>query len=208
MNMPNDSEIKKIILVVMVFVILLVGLLIVRGGGINTKDRFAKIEPTQPIPISEPVAVKTKIPEKKLAGQMRFNNIPKSIKIGTEFEITVDFSANGKVLDGSDAIIRFDKSQIEIVGITNGEYFQLYPRKTIDNNNGVVKVTAFQARDDKPIENQITLFTLALKAKKAGTIPLKFDYIKGKTNLSTVVEKGTSQNILGSVQNTEIVATL
>lgn len=206
--MPNNPEMKKVILVVMVFVILLVGLLIVRFAGNKTNKRFAKIEPTKPITISEPAGNKTKIPENSYAGQMRFNNIPKSIKVGTEFEITVDFSADGKALDGADAIIRFDKSRIEMVEITDGEYFQLYPRKTIDNENGVVKVTAFQSRDDKPIKNQITLFTLKLKAKKAGTTPLTFDYIKGKTNLSTVVDKATSQNILGSIKNTEIVAVL
>lgn len=190
----------------MIFVFLLTALFIVRAGRSITNKRFAKIEPVTQIPISESASLKTKVSVNSFAGQMGFNNIPKSIKVGTEFEISVDFSADGKVLDGADAIIRFDKSKIEMVEITNGEYFQMYPRKTIDNENGVVKVTAFQPRDDKPIKNQITLFTLKLKARKAGTAPLIFDYQKGKTNLSTVVEKGTSQNILGSVKNTEIVA--
>jgi len=51
----------------------------------------------------------------------------------------------------------------------------------------------------------VTLFYLKVKALKAGETVLSFDYQEGRTNLSNVVEKGTSKNILGSVENARIV---
>lgn len=140
-----------------------------------------------------------------LVGSMMFNNVPKKVSLGESFTITADFAAPGKKLDGADAVVLFDPAYLEIEEIADGIYFQEYPRKTIDPENGIIKVTAYRTEDNNPIRNSITLFSLKVRSLQRGATGLDFDFQKGKTNLSNVVEKGTSRNILGSVKNTKII---
>lgn len=178
-------------------------ILIVVGLGIRLfQSQFSPSSPKG----SKTVVSVTSIPtQEKLIGRMTFNNVPKKVKERESFSLTVDFTAPDKRLDGADAAVSYDPNFLEVEEITQGPYFHEYPRKTIDHENGKVKVTAFRAKDESPIRNSVTLFYLKVKALKAGETVLSFDYQEGRTNLSNVVEKGTSKNILGSVENARIV---
>jgi len=47
------------------------------------------------------------------------------------------------------------------------------------------------------MESPVMLFTIPFTAKNTGKVTLSFDFQKGKTNLTTLIEHQTSRNILG-----------
>lgn len=122
------------------------------------------------------------------------------VQVGEALNLTVSFDSLGKKLDGADAILRFDPKLITAdKDLVMGTYFTTYPRKEVDNTAGVIKVTAFNIGNTEPVTASTVLFNVTFTAKVAGAATFNLDFDKTRTNLSTLVEQGTSQNILGKV---------
>ncbi|MBI5452711.1 hypothetical protein HY945_04560, partial [Candidatus Gottesmanbacteria bacterium] len=86
-----------------------------------------------------------------------------------------------------------------------GPYFDSYPRQEVDNTAGIIKVSGYSPKDLSPLTSATSFFSVSFQAKKKGSGNVVVDFQAGKTNLSTLVERGTSKNILGVVGNEKIV---
>lgn len=197
----NHSDFKKIILVVVVLLILLIGLVMVRGSKKTTLNNTLN-NTLNRTGDKKPAATATKVP---LIGKYLFPENSKTVRAGQKVSLVIEFSAPGKILTGADAFLIYDPKYMQIDSVTQAGYFTRYPRKVIDNKTGTLKITAFMSRDQNKITNNVPLATVNFTALKAGKTQVKFDFISGSDNRSTLVEKGTSKNILGSVGMANIV---
>lgn len=193
----SKSDFQKIILVVIILLVLLIGLVMVRGTKKTTLNNTLNKTVDK-----KPTATVTKVP---LIGKYIFSENSKSVKVGEKFSLVIEFNTPGKILTGADALLFFDPKLLQIESVTQGGYFKEYPRKAIDNNKGELKITAFMSRDQNKITGNVPLATLNFKALKSGKTQVKFDFVAGSDNRSTLVEKGTSRNLLGSVGLANIV---
>lgn len=197
----NNSDFKKVILVVVVLLILLIGLVMVRGSKKTTLNNTLNNTLNQTSE-KKPTVTVTKAPE---IGKYLFSEKSKTVKPGEKFSLVIEFTAPGKVLTGADALVSYDPKLLQIETVTPAGYFKEYPRKSIDNSLGELKITAFISRDQNKITGNVPLATINFKAIKTGKTQVKFDFITGSDNRSTLVEKGTSRNLLGSVGLANIV---
>lgn len=200
--MSNPAESKKIFLVTGVLAILLIGIFVIRWqrqkslsqDGKTGEVTTAKKTPT---PTFEPVTgVYYALPSQK------------SVKAGGKVSVNVAFVAEGKKLDGSDVILKFDPNfLVADKSLVFGDYFSNYPRKEVDNSKGIIKVTGFTPKKADPITVLTSLFTVTFQAKKTGTTKITFDFVKWATSTTTLVEKGTSKNLLGTANEAVLTIT-
>lgn len=197
--MPNPTEQKRIFLVTAILAVLLVGIFLLRY---QRKQNFLsqKVIPTIVLPSPSPT------PE-NLVGIYTITTSAKQVKLGGNFTATVSFSVPGKILDGTDVVLFFDPDYLTASStLAFGDYFALYPRKEVNNEKGFIKVTAIESKSSEANSAATPLFNASFRAKKGGSTTLSFDFAKGTTNKTTLVEKGSSKNILGSVN--EAVVTI
>lgn len=191
--MLTSSETKKIGVVVVVLVILLVGILVIR------KLRKPAVVPatTNQTVVPSPTQI-LEVPP----GVYSIELNPKSIKIDEKTEAKIIFTARDKKIAGSDIILKFNPDYLEAdEKVTTGDFFASFPRNSVNNKEGLIKVIGFSSVSDNAVESPVTVFTVLFKAKKAGSTKISFDFALGRTNLTTLVEKGTSRNILGTVKD-------
>lgn len=196
MNALSQNEIKKLGVVFVVLLVLLLGFAVLKGGE-------KKVVETEKKAIIPTITVVPTI-EKNYAGVMGIYPEKNKVKVGGIFDLSVTASTSKGNIAGADAIINFSPEYLNIESIEEGELFDLYPLKKIDNEKGIVKVTGFGAQENYQLNQEIDFFSMKLRAKKAGTTQIAINFQKDKTNLSNVVEAGTSRNILGTVYPAEI----
>ena len=202
MSSKGATELKKILLVVgILFVLLLVFFalrwqrsLMLKKVGDNTQKNAEKT-------VSETVLPQTKEPS-YLIGLS-----PNPVQSGDVVNAEVIFDAAGKEVVGSDVIIKYDPTLLQIEEeIVPGKFFSSYLRKTVDNSLGILKVTGINpAGDGQKPGSPVVFFSVIFKTIKPGASVIKFDFKKGKTNTTTLVEKGTSRNILGLVSDANLI---
>lgn len=189
--MITAQETKKIGLVVIVLVILLVGILVIRQ-----QRRLPESVSTTNTTEATPTVIKEVPP-----GVYTIEIAPKSIKVGESTSANIMFSAKDKNITGTDVILRFNPEYLEAEeDVVTGDFFSNYPRKEISSKDGLVKVTGFSPVNGSVEDRSVSVFTVKLKGKKAGSTKIGFDFQLGKTNMTNIVEKGTSKNILGQVK--------
>ena len=179
MNLHKLSEYKRVLMVFAVLILLLVGVVLVRYG--NWSSIF----------------------QQKGSGRYFLEFDKAELRTGEEAAMTVYFNAPGEVLDGADVILRFDPSLLVVTSIEEGKYFDQYLRKEIDNTAGNIKVTGFMS-SVKASQQPVMLFKAKARAKRAGNAFITFDFQKGLSSKSTLVQKGTSKNILSEVTGSNL----
>ena len=203
MNNQNQDRLK-IGVVLILLVLLLAGLLYVRSKketaqtvlpAVNhTVNQVINVK-TRPIPISSPTPTLD-----PTMGMYIIDPVNSKISIGEEKSFSVNFFTKGRKLDGADVILKFDPVYLEASQTLQvGDFFSSFPRQEIDNTMGTIKVSGFSWNNEANVKEPITLFSVNIKGKKKGKSILQFDFQRGVTRYSTLVEKGTSKNILGSV---------
>lgn len=200
----TPSTIKKISVVYGLLVILILAALFVRfWQGKTAKIPFTTQTPAAKVNQVLPTAVKS-----PLVGKISLQTNSLSMKTGEAGEMSVMFEAPGRKLDGIDIVLRFDPRIINVTGFSEGKYFKLYPRKDINNQLGVVYVTALDPTTSSVLDPRKTaLGIIHFKAKEPGASGVNFDFISGTTGKSALTEQGTSQNILGSASGVTIKVT-
>lgn len=194
-NPLNITEVRKILLVFGILLLLVFVVLYVR----QVKQRILSSKLKRPSS-QNTLSVTPTVTSFPLSGSYSLEPSVKTLKSGEKVSVQVVFVASGKRLDGADIILVFDPLYFEAdpnLELTN--FFTSFPRKTVDNKIGKIKVTAFQAKSQEPLSNPVTLLTVSFLAKKPGKTTINFDFQKGKTNTTTLVEHGTSRNILAGV---------
>lgn len=199
MKKSDFSEIIRVGIVITILLFLL-GIFVFlrmksdqRWAGINDKNGTT---PTG--------TVTTPASENTFNTTMFFKPEKKSAAVGEEIDMAIFFQADKKVISGADAVIFYDPETLELISIETGDYFMLYPKKKADPDKKVIKITGYQSKDNKALPGVQRFATLKLKAKKKGLSQLSFDFKIGTTNRTTLVEKGTSRNLLGKVMGAEI----
>ena len=195
-NMNNQSaNSKKVLRVIIILIIILAGLVFLRAkrsvpksGQVGEKGQ--EVTTTSPIPTA---GISN--------NSMFLVASPETIQVGSDIKIAVAFYAPGVILSGADVILKYDPVFLKASqDLDLGQYFSSYPLKTIDNTKGNIRLTAFGGKSGPNSSAQV-IFSVNLKAKKTGRTEIKLDYLSGSTNRSTLVEKGTSKNILSGVSN-------
>lgn len=191
MELPDTNEQKKIGMVLLVLVLLVAGFFLLRKGRtVPVENKTVQTVPT--IAVS-PTSVAS-------SGIYTILPSQSTIKSGATLALTVQFEAPGKRLDGSDVFLRFDPVYLDIdENFTYGTYFMTYPRVTVDKIKGEVKVTGFRSSQVATLNQPTVFFVVRFTARQIGRTAVSFEYQKGRTNLTTLVEKGTSKNILNQV---------
>lgn len=188
---------KKIGIVYGILIVLLVIALLVRfWHGNNLKNTISK----QNLP-------KNTVNTANYPGKLSLSTTSTTIKVGENIDVTISMEATGRQLNGADIVLHFNPGILNGVEFLPGNYFQLTPRKTLDNLSGTVKITSLDSGANGKLSAQTSLGIVRFKAQKPGTSPVNFDFIEGGTNKSTLIEHGTSQNILGEAKGITITVT-
>lgn len=203
MNNQN-KDLGKILVVLLILAVLFLGIIWLRNKNTQVvkSPSETKKEDREQVTVQKPTVIPTV--NKNVAS---YSLVPSQSKVnlGQNVVLSVNFDTLGKKIDGADAVLRFDPNFLESdKNIQPGDYFEVYPRKDVDNTGGFIKVSAFSVKNEDT-KGKITLFQVAFKAKKAGKTEVRVEFQKGTTNLSTLVEKDTSKNILGRVGNATII---
>lgn len=191
--MKNDM--KKIIIVLFTLAFLLVGIIYLRNRG---KQQLNNLSGEQEI--IQKVELKEDNPN-----SMSLVSAGKP-KIGSDFAVNVNFTTDNSKIFGADAVLLFDPEYLEADkdSIEKGDFFNEYPRMTVDEKNGIIKVTAYNSSESTPLNTPLNFFKVNFTAVKTGATQVNFDYLPGATNTTTLVERETSKNILGSVNNLKL----
>lgn len=194
-----QADSKKILIVLLILALLFVGSVVLRQWKKSQLQYKMEIDKR----VGESVKV-TSEPE-TIVGTYKLKLDKLQSRIGDVITADAAFSLLGKRVTGSDVILIFDPEFLQVEGlISPGDFFAYYPRNDIDNNAGVIRISAFQATSQEPVTGEISLFKVKFRTKKQGETMLDFQFEKGKTDLTTLVEYGTSRNILESAQGAQI----
>lgn len=195
MKQVKKDDQQKILLVFILLIVLLIGIVVLRNyKAMQLKNQM---EPSQYPPITEIV----KIPQGRMQVVM-----DREAQVGGKIKAQVSIQTDGRELFGSDAILLYDPQYLEVADendLVTGDYFENFPRRQIDAENGVIKVTGFSP-STSILDEVKPLFSVSFTALKAGQTTVSIDFEKDSTNTSTLVERGTSQNILEEVVNADL----
>ena len=198
MEKLQPKEVKKIFIVLVIAALLASTVLllrITRTPGSLQEDQQQKGELL-------PSAVPT---EKEVPPGIMIVFINKDdVKVGDSFRVDTAIRFEGEELaySGADVILTFDPSLVAATGeVETSPLFANYPRKKVDNAKGRITVTGFGKGVDDGAQ---TVFTANFTTKAAGVARFDIDYVAGKTNLSTIAQKGTGKNLLGRVEGASI----
>lgn len=184
--------------ILVILVLAALGVRFIQGNNLQKSQKTPTVKNSVEMPKSKP----------SFPGKLSLASQTTTARVGENVEVVVYFEASGKTLDGSDIILRFDPQILSALGFSEGTYFKLVPRKDIDNTQGAVKVTALDSSGSLPLTGQKTVLgTVSFQAQAPGTTAISFDYTPGTSAKTTLIEQGTSQNILGEASGINITVT-
>lgn len=200
MQKPTPDEMQKMGVVFGILFILLIGFLVIRMR--STGKTAAPPQNTNMTQNAGP----TVIPKRDdKTGVMGIEPDQVKTKPGETFRVNIYFQSGGKNVYGADAVLNYDPNFLSVNEIIPGGVFKEYPSQKIDQNSGTVKVTGFELIPYQDAVNKPPFFSISFTAGKAGETSLTLIFQKERTNLSTIVEAGTSRNILGTVYPAKII---
>lgn len=113
------------------------------------------------------------------------------------FSLDLVLDTGGAETDGTDSILLFDPTRVNVTNIRSGTIYNDYPGNNFDNQTGKVTVSGL-ASVSQAYKGKGTLATVdfvVVSSAPAGATQIKFDFDpnnKEKTTDSNVVERGTS----------------
>lgn len=123
------------------------------------------------------------------------------------FSLDLVLDTGGAETDGTDSILLFDPTRVNVTSIRSGTIYNDYPGNNFDNQTGKVTVSGL-ASVSQAYKGKGTLATVdftVVDSAPAGATQIKFDFDannKEKTTDSNVVERGTSSaDALNQVTN-------
>jgi hypothetical protein len=131
---------------------------------------------------------------------------PSTATVGQNFKVDVELSSTSPA-QGADLIVKYDPKVLELVKVkqeaaTVGKVFTDYPANSADNSgiitiSGVTPSTGFSGKG--------VFATLNFKVITKGKTNISFDYKMGSTTDSNVTESASGSDILGKVNNLEVL---
>ena len=130
-----------------------------------------------------------------------FSPAQKIVKVGEEFEVELTLDTKGVATSGTDVIINYDPTVVEVLNVRPGLLYQKYPLNEVDAVGGKIGFSGI-AEPPKTFAGSGTLAYLKLKALKAETATLNIQFEKGVTTDSNVVQAASNgKDILDRVIN-------
>lgn len=105
-----------------------------------------------------------------------------SFGLGEIFELEVVVDGKGEMIDGVEFVLIYDPEAVEVRGIESADFFSLYPQKTIDPSQGLVRVVAIQGPAENELLGKESAAALTLVGLKIGQSELRF--AKEKTHVA------------------------
>jgi len=117
---------------------------------------------------------------------------------GKEFQVAIVLSTGQKSAIGADVILKYDPEKLEVLEITPGQIFELYPELEIQEEKVLISAIS---QEGKLFSGQGILAQLVLKGKVPGETKLKFEFEPGQTTDSNVAIENTQPDGLEEVKN-------
>lgn len=193
-----NNEKSRIIAVVVILLVLITGIIFVR------KNRQPKTEtPVEEVRQTDEIAPI----EDQVSNVISISTDKTSLGVGESTDVKIFFRAPGKKIFGSDIILLYDPAVLSTTSedIVEGGFFSSYPRKTVDIENGIIKVSAYKTDGNIATEAETELVSIKFTALNKGIAPLDLSFAKGQTNSTTIVEALSSQNILEKVEGLKLI---
>lgn len=147
------------------------------------------------------LALAISLPVYAASAALSFTPTTARVAVGgtTTLDIVVD-SAGAKTI-GTDVIVKYDTTRLELVGITKGSVYTSYSTEVKDPTAGTVSLSGFVSQNE--VGTGITVkgvfAKITFKGKAAGSAQVNFDFTQGESKDSNVVEAaGTGGDILTS----------
>jgi len=128
--------------------------------------------------------------EAETGALLGFSPAQKTAGVGEEFEVELTLDTKGVETSGTDVIINYDPTTVEVLNVRPGILYQKYPVNEVDAAAGKIGFSAV-ATPPKTFSGKGTLTYLKLKALKAGTATLSIEFEKDETTDSNVVQAGS-----------------
>ncbi len=120
--------------------------------------------------------------------------------INSSFTLNINLDTGNAGTLGTDLIMSFDNSILEVVDIRPGSVYSTYIGKTINNSGGTLRISGI-VQPGEVYKGSGVFVTLVMKAKKEGSANVSFLFTPQDRNDSNVATY--SGDILASVQNGE-----
>jgi len=124
---------------------------------------------------------------------------------GCTFSVDVKLDTQNVATDGTDVILLFDQTRLSVTSVDKGTIYPDYPSPG-DAQDGKVSISGI-ASVDTPFTGTGTFATVHFQVSNtapAGATSVTFDFDPnnpGKTTDSNVVQRGTTADVLNSVDN-------
>lgn len=128
-----------------------------------------------------------------------------AVKVGEEFSVDLLVDAKNEAIHGIDAVINYDPAVLQAVRVEEANERFIFPRKML--TEGTIIITALTDLNGSLNVGREVLAKIVFRAVSAGQTNLSFDFQKGSTVGSTVIEATKSANILTMVTPVVVAVT-
>jgi hypothetical protein len=190
-----ENKVSLLVAIGIVFIVIL-GMMVIRQAVIMRSKPSSNLTTTVPSAIAPPTV--------QPRAEMWIDPPEMQIAQGGTITVRVMIDAHNTIINGTDAIVNYDQDYLEVVSIDkpnepNNE-FSLFSRQS----DGQLQITRTkQSVSDVPTA-QLTIAEVTFRTVKTGTTAVRFDYQKGATNKSTIIEQRSNKNILDKVTGVKI----
>lgn len=127
---------------------------------------------------------------------------PPGVSLGQQLKVQALLSTGGHTVQAVDLVLKYDPNFLEASpsAILNGKIFKDYPLGSVDDKNGIIRVSGLTKEKEGFVGGGI-FATINFKAQKLGKTQVLVDFQKGETRTSNILDDSQSQNILEKVQN-------
>ncbi len=192
-NQPKKFSVPKIIFIVL-------GVAVVIEIIYAVFSLWPKGTPTPLSLVQNTQTTEASIPRMSLAVSQLSFTVDEVVPVS----VTVDTGSNS--ISGVDLIIQYDPEILEVSNedIAVGDVMDEYPLRSVDAEQGLVSISGISSLGNSFL-GKGELATINFKAKSAGQTSLLINFEKDTTVASNLVEANSSRNILGEVDNLEIL---
>jgi len=146
--------------------------------------------------------------QSQYAGQLWLEPAESVIRAGQDFNLKIMINADGQLVNGVDVVLNYDPGFLSVEDqVIPTSLFPLYPRKFIEKEKGQIIITGAQIQKaEKEMLGDQAFASLKFKALRKGKTEISLaTSFKGNTSQgSMIIISGSSRNILGEINNTQI----
>ncbi len=133
----------------------------------------------------------------------------REFKVGENVSLIIRLFTGGYLSDGVDVVLKYDPKVLDATSsaILSNSSFQNFPTKSVDTQNGIVRISAISSATGDGFNGLVNFATINFKAKSAGSSNLTIDFKPGSTSESNVIKQIDATDILADVSNATIKVT-